>query len=61
MTTPHSLFPLIQVMFTISLANFLKELGGKLVATKLKLLLLLLWHKWNKFHCEGKKTKVHNP
>jgi hypothetical protein len=48
-------------MFTISLANFLKELGGKLVATKLKLLLLLLWHKWNKFHCEGKKTKVHNP
>lgn len=44
MTTPHSLLPLIQVMFAISLANFLKELGGKLVATKL-LLLLLLWHK----------------
>jgi hypothetical protein len=45
MTSPHSLLPLIQVMFAISLANFLKELGAKLIATKLKLKLLSSWHK----------------
>jgi hypothetical protein len=44
MTTPHSLLPLIQVIFAIYLVNFLKEVGGKLVAKKLTLL-LLLWHK----------------